>query len=58
MAFAYHPKIGNKRNKIVHLMTDTHGMTLLSLSCGDKDLEGAYYGMNPSKMLLSYHVII
>ena len=22
-------------------------MTLLSLSCGDKDLEGAYYGMNP-----------
>ena len=47
MAFAYHQKIGNKRNKIVSFDDGYHGMTLLSLSCGDKDLEKAYYGMNP-----------
>ena len=47
MAFAYHQRIGNKRNKIVSFDDGYHGMTLLSLSCGDKDLEKAYYGMNP-----------
>ena len=47
IAFAYHQKIGNKKNKIVSFDDGYHGMTLLSLSCGDKDLEKAYYGMNP-----------
>ena len=47
LAFAYHKKKGNKRNKIVSFDDAYHGATLLSLTCGDVGLEGAYCGMKP-----------
>ena len=47
VAFAYHESKGNTRKKIVSFDDAYHGATLLTLSCGDVGLEGAYYGMNP-----------
>jgi len=47
LSYAYHNKKGNKRNKIVSFDDAYHGATLLTLSCGDIGLEGAYYGMKP-----------
>src|SRR6056300_482672 len=45
LAFAYHEKKKNNKKKIVSFTDAYHGVTLLSLSCGDVGLERAYHGM-------------